>query len=55
MSWNEKGGKQDKVIVLNTTSLLIFQYKNAGKTDFKKYYTIGLFQLLQKQICEGNR
>ena len=30
-------------------------YKNARKTSFKKYYTIGQFQLLQRQICEGNR
>ena len=51
-------GKQDfsnKVIVLNETSILIFQYKNTGKTSFIKYYTISLFQLLQRQICEGNR
>ena len=44
--------KQDlsnKVIVLNATSALIFQYKNARKASFKKYYTIGW------QICEGNR
>ena len=51
-----KRGKQDfsnKVIVLNATSvLLIFQYKNARKTSFKKYYIIGLFQFLQKKICE---
>ena len=39
-------GKQDfsnKVIVLNATSALTFQYKNARKTSFKKYYTIELF------------
>ena len=49
-------GKQDfsnKVIALNATSVLIFQY-NYRKTSFKKYYTIGLFQLSQRQICEGN-
>ena len=46
-----KDGKQDfcnKVIVLNATSVLIFDYKNARKTSFKKYYTIGLFQLVYK-------
>ena len=49
MRCNGKGVKQDssnKVIVPNATSVLIFQYKNARKTDFKKYYTIGQFQLL---------
>ena len=62
MRWNVKEvnkiTKQDfsnKVIVLNATSVLIFQYKNARKTSFKKHYTCGLFQLLQRQICEGNR
>ena len=47
--WN--GGKQDfgnKLIVLNAISGLIFQYKNAKKMSLKKYYTIKLFQLLQK-------
>ena len=53
-------GKQDfsnKVIVFNAASVLIFEYKKKkiGKTSIKKYYTIGLFQLLQKQICERNR
>ena len=47
-------GKQDfinKAIVLNgTTVLLIFEYTNSRKTSFKKYYTIGQFQLLQRQI-----
>ena len=46
-------GKQDfsnKVMVLNATSVLIFQYKNARKTSLKKYYAIRLFQLLQIQI-----
>ena len=38
------------VIVLNATGIVIFQYKNASKMSFKKYYTIGLFQLLQRQI-----
>ena len=50
--------KQDfsnKVIILTATRVLIFQYKNARKTSSKKYYTIGLFQLLQRQICEGKR
>ena len=48
--------KQDfsnKVIVLNATSVLI-QYKNARKTSFKEYYTVGLFQLLLRRkslIC----
>ena len=45
--------KQDfsnKVIVLNATSAIIFQYKNDRKTSCKKYYTICLFQLLQRQI-----
>ena len=40
-------GKQDfsnKVIVLN-----------ARKMSFKKYYSISLFQLLQRQIYEGYR
>ena len=42
--------------VLNATSVPIFQYKNARKIGFKKcYYTIGLFQLLQRKICKGNR
>ena len=44
-----KRGKQDFgniVIVLNATSVLIFQYKNDKKTRFKKYYTISLFQFL---------
>ena len=45
----------NKVIVVNATSVLIFQYKNARKTTFKYYYTIGRFQLLQRQICERNR
>ena len=48
-----KRGKQDfsnKMIILNETSVLIFQCKNATKKSFKKYYTIGLFQILQKQI-----
>ena len=43
--------KQDfskKVIVLNATSVLIFQYKNARKTSFKKYYTSGQLQLVYK-------
>ena len=47
-------GKQDfskKVTVLNAINVLIFQYKNAKKTSFKKY-TIGLFQ---RQISDGNR
>ena len=46
-------GKQDfsnKEIVLNSTSVLIFQYKNSRKTSFKKYYTIGLFQLVHRLI-----
>ena len=33
--------KQDfsnKVIVLNATCVIIFQYKNVRKTSFKKYY-----------------
>ena len=52
--------KQDfsnKVIVLTATSALIFQFKNGRKIIFKKYSTrtIGLIQLLQKQICEENR
>ena len=55
MRWNEcERGKQDfsnKMIVLNATSVLIFQYKKS----LKRYYTIGLFQLLQRQICEGDR
>ena len=51
-------GKQDfsnKVVVLNATSVLIFEYKNCQEDGFKKYYTIGLFQLLQRQICKENR
>ena len=36
----------NKVIVLNATSVLMFQYKNAKKTSFNKYYTTDLFQLL---------
>ena len=50
-------GKQDfsnKVIVFKATSVLIFQYTNVRKTSFKNYYTTGLLQLLQRQICEGN-
>ena len=46
-------GKQDfsnKVIVLNAPSVLIFQYKNVRKTSYKKYYTVGRFQVLQRQI-----
>ena len=43
-----------KVIVLNATSVVIFQYKNTRKTSFKKYYRICLFCLLHRQICEGN-
>ena len=42
-------GKHDfstKVIVLSATSVLIFQYKYARKTSFKKYYKIALFELL---------
>ena len=53
-----KKGKQDfsnKMIVLNATSVLIFQYNNGIQTSFKKYFTIGLLLLLQTQICEGNR
>ena len=42
----DKQDFRNKVIVLNATSVLIFQYKNARKTSFKKYYTIRLFQLL---------
>ena len=51
----------NQVIVLNATTILIFQYKNISifknvrKTSFKKYYTIGLIQLLERQICKGNR
>ena len=48
-------GKQDfssKVIVLNVTNVLIFQYKNARKATFKKCYTIGLFQLLQGKFAK---
>ena len=54
-------GKQDfsnKVITPNATSVLIFPYKNvfmAFQFHKIKYYTIVLFQLLQRQICEGNR
>ena len=51
-------GKQhfsNKVIFLNATSVLIFQYNNARETNFKKYYIIGVFQLLQKQVYKGNR
>ena len=57
MSWNVKGVKKifsNKGIVLNTTSVLIFQYKNARKTGFEIYYTVGLFLLLQRQICQEN-
>ena len=54
MRWNVKDFS-NKLIVLNATSVLIFQYKIGGKTSFKKYYTIGLFQLPQMQICQGNR
>ena len=50
-----KQGFSNKVIFLNAASFLIFQYKNARKTSLKKFYTIGLFQLLQRQICQGNR
>ena len=41
-----KRGKQDfgnKVIVLNATNALIFEYKKCQANDFKQYYTIGLF------------
>ena len=53
-------GKQyfnNKVVVLNATSVHIskYKYKNARKTSLKKYYTIGLFQFLQRQFCEENR
>ena len=53
-----KSGKQNfsnKVIVVNATSVFIFQYKNTRKTSSKKCYTVGSFQLLQREICEGNR
>ena len=39
-------GKQDfsnKVMILTATSVLIYQYKNARKTSFKKYDTVDLF------------
>ena len=57
IKWNVKGVKQDfsnKVIILNVTSILIFQYKYDRKTSFKKYI-IGIFQLLQRQVSEKNR
>ena len=44
-------GKQDfsnKVIVLNA---ILKRHENG----FQIYYTIGLSQLLQRQICKGNR
>ena len=48
-------GKEDfsnKVIILNATSGLIFQYKNTRKTILYNWsISIGL----QRQICEGNR
>ena len=46
---------ENQVIVLNAKCDLILQYKNTRKTNFKKYYTIGLFQILQRQICQGDR
>ena len=33
----------NKIIILNATSVLIFQYKNIRKTKFKKYYLTGIF------------
>ena len=41
-----EGGKThftNKVIVLNATSALIFQHKNASRRSLKKYYKIGIF------------
>ena len=52
MRWNVKDVNKIlviTVIVLNATSVIIFQYKNARKTSSKKYYTIAIFQLLQRQ------
>ena len=49
-------GKQDfsnKVIVLNATSVLIFQYINARKTTFKKYYTIIYFNNCKGKSANG--
>ena len=49
-------GKQDctnKVIVLNETSVLIFQYQNARKTSFKKYYTIGVERKIIKTVYDS--
>ena len=43
---NVKKDFSNKVIILTATSVLIFQYKYARKTSFKRYYTIG-----QRQIC----
>ena len=49
MRWNVKGVNN---IVLNAKIFLTFQYKNARKTSFKKYYTMDLLPLLQKQSCK---
>ena len=38
MRWNLKDFS-NKVLVLNATIVLIFLYKNARNTSFKKYYT----------------
>ena len=40
MRWNVRGVNKifsNKVIVLNATNVLVFQYKNARKTSFNKY------------------
>ena len=47
MRWNSRFNNE--VIVLNATSVLIFQ-----ENEFKNYYTVGQFQLLQRQSCERN-
>ena len=38
----------NKVIVLNATSFLVLQYKNARKTSFKIYYTMGTISITTK-------
>ena len=58
IKWNVKG--VNKILATKWSFLmqqvsLYLNTKNARKACFKKYYAIGVFQLLQRQICKGNR
>ena len=58
MKWNVKGVNNVLIIkwsFLMQKLLLYFNKKNTRKTSFKKYYTFGRLQSLQRQICEVNR